>query len=58
VAGFCYLKSDINDKQRQSARSSEDYQRALAAGRGGFIQQFLTPITPPTSPDKTVGQTN
>jgi hypothetical protein len=26
-------------------------QRALAAGSGAFIQQFLTPITPPTSND-------
>jgi hypothetical protein len=33
-------------------------QRAFAAGSGGFIQQFLTPITPPALPAKTVGQTN
>jgi hypothetical protein len=32
-------------------------QRAFAAGGGAFLQQFLTPITPPPSPDNTVGQT-
>ena len=28
-----FIVSDFNDKQRQSGRSSEDYRRALAAGK-------------------------